>query len=269
MKIFTQLKFIVLVAGVMATVSSCRTYDSDNTTPTTPGTGTGTGTGNGADNQNQVVIAFPRTSLDINSTDSVVAILSSGTETIRKKATKGGTFYTLSLNGVYTGTWTTNIKVYSKLENGEGKMYRFETALNSGVSSTFVGPTGKLNDNWKTNLFMHNSTYGISFAVAALPSDAYYELFLPPNLIGYTNVYFERYAYKNIEGTDHVVNYGILNFKASSYKGFQANTTAFGPFATGMKDQPWDTADVSLQLFNEGGSAASYKVIFEKTVKNE
>ncbi|MDT3402840.1 hypothetical protein [Mucilaginibacter terrae] len=261
MKIFTQLKFIVLAVTVIAAISSCRTYSNggDDVTPPNPTTGTG----NGSDNQNQVVIAFPRTSIDINTTDSVVAVLSSGTSTIRKKATKGGTFYTISLNGVYTGTWSTNIKVYTK-----SRMYRFETALNTANSSTFVGPTGKLADNWKTNLFVHDSNYGISFAVAALPTDAYYELFLPPTLIGYTHVYFERYVYKTIDSTDNVVQYGVLNFKAADYKGFQANTTAFAPFATAMKNQPWDTADVSLQLYNEG-SSTSYKVIFQASVKNE
>lgn len=263
MKIFTQLKFIMLAITVIAAASSCRTYtDSDNNvTPTTPGSGTGTG--NGSDNQNQVIIAFPKTSLDINTTDSVVAVFSSGTSTIRKRATKGGTFYTISLNGIYTGTWTTNFKVYAR-----ARMYRFETALNTANSSTFVGPTGKLADNWKTNLFMHDSNYGISFAVAALPSDSYYELFLPPTLIGYTHIYFDRYAYKVIDSTEHMVQYGVLSFKAADYKGFQANTVAFGPFATAMKDQPWDSADVSLQLYNEG-SSASYKTIFQATVKNE
>ncbi|MVN92430.1 hypothetical protein [Mucilaginibacter aquatilis] len=263
MKIFTQLKYTVLVVGLLAAVSSCRTYDnSEDVTPVNPGSGNGTD--DGANNQNQVVITFPRTSVDINTTDSVVAVLSNGSKTIRKRATKGGTFYTISLNGVSTGTWSTNIKVYTS----NSRMYRFETNLNTAVSSTFVGPTGRLVDNWKTNLFLRNADYGISFAVAALPTDAYYELFLPPTLIGYTHVYFDRYVYKVINGAENVVNYGALNFKAADYRGFQSNTTAFAPFATAMKDQPWDTADVSLQLYNEGTNA-NYKIIFQQTIKNE
>lgn len=262
MKIFTQLKFIVFSLAVIAAVSSCRKFsDDDGSTPDTEVPGTD----DGSTNQNQVVITFPRTVIDINTTDSLVAVFNNGTRTIRKRAAKGGTFYTLSLNGVPTGTWSTNIKVYTSAS----KMYRYETSLNTGVSQTLVGPTGKLTDNWKTNLFVRDASYGITFAVAAIPSDPYYEISLPNTLVGYTHVYMDRYAYKVIDSTEFVVAYNVQTLKAADHKGFQANTSSFAAFATAMKDQPWDTADVSLQLYNESGSSTKYRVVFEATVKNE
>ncbi|WP_345948737.1 hypothetical protein ABDD95_18000 [Mucilaginibacter sp. PAMB04274] len=268
MKIFTRPLFLLLVLSVMA-VSSCRTYEDNDITPDTTGTGTKPGTGGSTENSNQVTIAFPKTSLDINTTDSVVAVFTNGTTTIRKKATKGGTFYILPLNGVYAGTWQTNFKVYMAPTSATdpARMYRYETNLNTAVSTSLVAPTGKLADTWKPNLFFISQNYGVKFAVAVLPSDPYYELFLPQTLINYKNIYIERYVYKTIDNNPTVIQYGNITLKAAEFKGFNANTNAFGPFAKAMVDVPWDSTDVSLQLYNDSGN--DFRILFSHTTVNK
>jgi hypothetical protein len=262
MKIYTRFILLCLfVAGL--SVSACRTYqDADEVSPDTTTTGTVT-------NNNQITISFPRTSISIGTTDSVVAtFFDGGSQTFHKKGSRGGSFYTIPLTGMHTGNWQATIKVYTaKPADDDARMYRYSATVNVTNSSSIVGPTGSRSDVWKPNLFLRNTDYGVRLAIAELPTDPYYELTLPQNLINYRNVYIDRYIYRTIDNADVVVAYGNVVLKAADHKGVTVNTTNFAAMANAMADQTWTSADINLQLYNDSGN--DYRILFQRTVTNK
>ena len=257
MKIFTPVKLLVIVCAVVIGSSSCRRANEE--TPDTT---------DSVENTNQILVTFPKTTINIATTDSIVAVFfDGGSRTITKRASRGGSFYTIPLSGLAVGNWKTNIKVYTAVSGTTaGKMYRYETTINSATSSSLVGPTGKLNDTWKPNLLFRSADYGIKLAIAELPTDPYYELSLPQTLINYENVYIDRYIYRTVDSVDYVVAYGNALLKAANFKGTTINTTTFGPLAAAMAGQTWNIADISLQLYNNSGG--SYREVFKQTITN-
>jgi len=259
MKIFTPAKIIVFVCGMAITFSSCRKANEEGTT----------NTADTVANTNQILVTFPKTSLDIANTDSVVAVFfDGGARTFTKRASRAGSFYTIPLEGLAQGNWQSNIKVYTRATADVGaRMYRYQSTINSATSSSLVGPTGKLNDTWKTNLLLNDRNFSVKLAIAVSPTDPYYELTLPPTLLNYQNVYIDRYIYRTVDSTDYVVAYGNAILKASDYKGTTINTTTFAGMAAAMTGQAWNSADVSVQLYNNSGNA--YREIFKQTVVNQ
>ncbi|MFD1256247.1 hypothetical protein ACFQ3S_05520 [Mucilaginibacter terrae] len=258
MKIFTPAKLIVYVFGMAVAFSSCRKANEETT--------------DNADtvaNTNQILVTFPKTSLDISTTDSVVAVFfDAGSRTFTKKGSRAGSFYTIPLDGLAQGNWQSNIKVYTMPTKDVGaRMYRYQSTINSATSSSLVGPNGKLNDSWKTNLLLNDRNFSVKIVIAVSPTDPYYELTLPPTLLNYQNVYIDRYIYRNVDSTDYVVAYGNAIIKAADNKGTTVNTTTFAPMAAAMTGQTWTTADVSVQLFNNTGN--SYREIFKQTIINQ
>lgn len=259
MKIFTPAKLIVFVCGMAIAFSSCRKANEEEVTETT----------DTVSNSNQILVTFPKTSLDIATTDSVVAVFfDGGSRTFTKKGSRAGSFFTIPLDGLAQGNWQSNIKVYTRASASIGaRMYRYQSTINSATSSSLVGPTGKLTDTWKTNLLFNDRNFSVKMAIAVSPTDPYYELTLPPTLLSYQNVYIDRYIYRTVDSTDYVVAYGNAILKASDYKGTTINTTTFAPMAAAMAGQAWNSADVSVQLFNNSGDA--YREIFKQTVLNK
>jgi hypothetical protein len=259
MTIFSPIKSVFVLCGLVIAFSSCRR--AEEATPDAT---------DSVENSNQILVTFPKTSLAIGITDSVVAVFfDGGSRTVTRRASRGGSFYTIPLSGLATGNWKANIKVYTAAATSKdvAKMYRLESTINSATSSSLVGPTGKLTDTWKPNLLFRSADFGIKLAIAELPTDSYYELSLPQNLISYESVYIDRYVYRTVDTIDYVVAYGNSIFKAADYKGTTINTTTFAPMAAAMAGQTWNSADISLQLFNSSGS--SYREVFKQTITNK
>ena len=258
MKIFFPIKLLIFVVSLMIASSSCRRAEEEAPDTT-----------DSVENTNQILITFPKTSLSIATTDSVVAVFfDGGSKTITKKASRGGSFYTIPLSGLAIGNWKANIKVYTASSSATAaKMYRYESTINSASSSSLVGPTGKLTDTWKSNLLFRSTDFGIKLAIAELPTDSYYELTLPQTLISYENVYIDRYIYRTVDSADYVVAYGNAVLKATDYKGTTINTTTFAAMAAAMAGQTWNSADISLQLYNNSGG--SYREVFKQTITNK
>ncbi|WCT10940.1 hypothetical protein [Mucilaginibacter jinjuensis] len=213
----------------------------------------------------QLQVSFSSAGVPITSTDSMTTTFINGTDTITKKAIRAGTFYSVSLKGLKTTTYTTLTKLYTAADtNGDRHMYRLAGSVDTQTGGTVLAPTGNQFDTWKANYIYYNADLNISFAIAALPTDPYFEVKLPASL-PYQNLYIARTIYKTNNKVQYVVKFSSVTFKTADYKGFHTNTTSFADFATTAASASYDAADFSLELYNEVNN--DYKILYTHTSK--
>lgn len=248
MNICTRTKYIILFLSAVMALVSCRKHNDVVAPEVTT----------------QLIVSFNSAGVDINATDSMTVVFTNGTDTIRKKGIRGGSFYSVSLSGLKANTvYTALNKVYTSADTlGDLRMYRFTGSVNTQAGSTILGPTAKQYDSWKSCLYYHNTDYNITFAMAESPTDPYFELTLPPSL-PYQNVFISRNIYKTISKVSNVVGFATANLKASDYKGYHTNTALFTTFSNNASATSYDAADFSLQLYNQVNN--DYKILFTHT----
>jgi hypothetical protein len=213
----------------------------------------------------QLQVSFSSAGVPITTTDSMTTTFINGTDTITKKAIRAGSFYSVPLTGLKTATYTTLTKLYTSADSsGDRHMFRMQGSVDTQTGATIIAPTGNQFDTWKANLIYYNADLNISFAIAVLPTDPYFELKLPASL-PYKNLYIARTLYKTTDKVQYVVKFASTTLKTADLKGFHTNTAAFFAFATAAGTASYDAADFSLELYNEVNN--DYKILFTHTSK--
>lgn len=253
MKICIRIKYLVVFLAVIV-FASCRKYNDEPSTA-----------------EAQLIISFSAATVPIATTDSVTTTLINGTDTVRKKAIRAGSFYSISLKDLKNATYTTLTKVYAAADtSGNRFMYRLNGTVDTQKGASVLGPTLNEYNLWKPAYIYYNAAYDISFAMAALPTDPYYELSFPAAL-EYKYAYIDRNLYKVTTDTTtkvttkYPVNSANVILETAKNKGFKANSTAFATFATQAASTTYNAADFSLQLYNQVNN--DYKIIVFQNVK--
>jgi hypothetical protein len=247
---YTLVKYFAFLLLVAVVVTSCKKDPGDDVSTV----------------DTQLQVSFSSAGVPITSTDSMTTTFINGTDTVIKKAIRAGTFYSLSLKGLKNATYTTLTKLYTAADtNGDRHMYRLSGSVDTQTGGTVLAPTGNQFDTWKANYIYYNADLNISFAIAALPTDPYFEVKLPASSLPYQNLYIARTLYKTSSKVQYVVKFSSVTFKTADYKGFHSNTTSFADFITAAATSSYDAADFSLELYNEVNN--DYKILYTHTSK--
>lgn len=241
------------VLGILLTMASSCKKGGDDTTP---------------ENDHQLIIAFSEASIPFNSVDSVTTTFIAGSDTVLKKGSRGGSFFTVPLSGLETSTYQTQNRMYTSPDSsGIRHMYLLKTSVKASGDATLAAPTTNQFSQWQDNYFFHNDEYNITFVMAKLPIISYFELILPKDVsnIPYKNLYIDRNLYNTVDNTKYSIQSANALLKVADYKGSHINTALFTNFATQAASKAYSSADFSLQLYNEANN--DYKVLVKQSVK--
>lgn len=220
-----------------------------------------------APDNNKLIVAFSNATVPIASVDSIVATFISGSDTVKLTGLREGSFYSFLFSSLHTsGTYQVNAKLYTAADsNGIQHMYHYSSSVNTTSNSTLVAATSKPYDLWKPCMYFYNAQFNIKFAIGQYPTDPYFEMQLPATL-PFKYVYIARNLYKTTGGIKYPTGFGYVNLKASDYKGFHTNTTAFSGFSTAAAaaTAKYDAADFSFELYNDINN--DYAILFTKEI---
>ncbi|WDF54080.1 hypothetical protein [Mucilaginibacter sp. KACC 22063] len=218
-------------------------------------------------NTNQLLIAFSDVTIPIATVDSVTTTFISGTDTIRKKATRGGSFFSISLDGLKTQTYQIQNRIYTAADSSGAKhMWYYQTSVKASADATLTGPTNNQFNTWLENYFYHNDEYNITFVMAKFPNSPYFELNVPKSSnIPYKYIFIDRNLYKTVDKVKYGIGYANLLLKTADYRGNHIDIKSFASFANSSASQSFNAADFSLQLYNETNN--DYKVLVKQDIK--
>lgn len=246
---FKRVRNFLLLLLLCALFASCAKVNGTDTPTTTDA---------------QLIVSFSSAGVQLSATDSMITYFINGTDTIRKKAVRGGTFYSVSYNGLPAGSYQALSKVYTSADTTNTQyMFRYVTSISTTTGTTLTGPTNKAYDQWAASLYFYNKTYNITAAIAKTPGDPYYEINVPAAL-PYKYIYISRNVYTTSNKVQYVVKYGNTIIKTAGYKGFHANQTDFASFAKNAVTS-YDAGDCSFELYNEVSD--QYNVLYSKSFK--
>ncbi|NCD69853.1 hypothetical protein [Mucilaginibacter agri] len=213
----------------------------------------------------QLIVSFSSAGIPLSSTDSMITYFTSSKDTIRRKAVRGGSFYSVSYTGLPSGSYQALCKVYTNADTTNTQyMYRYSTNITTTAGTTLTGPTNKAYDQWAASFYFYNSTYNLTAAIAKTPGDPYYEINALTTL-PYKYIYLSRNVYAtSSDSVQYVVKYGNSIIKTAGYKGFHSNQTDFASFAKASVTS-YNAGDCSFELYNEVSD--QYKVLYSKVFK--
>lgn len=242
---------LCVVMGLMV-LASCHKATGTGGDEITPGS-----------SNNKLIVSFSSATIPINSVDSVIATFTGGTDTVRKKALREGSFYSFLFSTLPgTGTYSFTAKIYTAADsNGVQHMYHYQGSVNTSSTTNLIGATAKPYDLWTPANYFYNAKYNVTFAMGQSPTDPYFELTLPPNL-PFKYVYIARNLYNTVNKVKYPAGLAYVNLNVADYKGTHINTTAFKSFATTAATATYTSSDISFELYNDISN--DYAILFYK-----